>query len=405
MSRMAEFVNKRVVVGVTGGIAAYKSAELVRRIKDTGAEVRVVMTAAATQFIMPLTLQALSGNPVHLHLFEMATENAMGHIELARWADVIVIAPASANCMAKLANGLADDLLSTLCLVARAPLILAPAMNHGMWGHAATQSNRDVLGTRGVRFVGPAEGDQACGEYGLGRMADPAEIVAAVAGMFSKDILQGRTVIVTAGPTREAVDPVRYLSNRSSGKMGYAVAQAAAEVGAKVTLVSGPVALPCPFRVERVMVESAAEMYKAVMDLSSRSDILVAAAAVADYAVAAPARQKIKKKDSDIELKLERTPDIVAAVASLPGRPFVVGFAAETEELEKNARAKLESKDLDMVAANWVCRAGQGFDSDNNALTVVWRDGGRELPLASKSAIARQLIEIIAERYHAQHTT
>jgi len=401
---MAELVNKRVVVGVTGGIAAYKSAELVRRLREAGAEVRVVMTAAATRFITPLTMQALSGQTVHQHLLDTAAENAMGHIELARWADVIVVAPASANMMAKLANGLADDLLSTLCLASRAPLFLAPAMNHVMWGQASTQANRRLLEERGVRMLGPAEGDQACGETGPGRMVEPAEIAAALAGLFVGGALQGARVIISAGPTREALDPVRFLSNRSSGKMGYALAQAAAEAGARVTLVSGPVALPCPPRVERIMVESAAEMQEAVMALSP-ADIFIAAAAVADYSVADPATHKIKKREGGLDLRLERAPDIVAAVAASSPRPFTVGFAAETESLEENARAKLAGKGLDMVAANWVGRAGQGFDSDDNALTVVWQVGIRELPLASKSAIARQLIEIIAERYHAQHST
>lgn len=405
MSCMAELVNKRVVVGVTGGIAAYKSAELVRRLKEAGAEVRVVMTAAATQFITPLTMQALSGHPVHLHLLDTATENAMSHIALARWADAIVVAPASANIMAKLAQGLADDLLSTLCLATQAPLVLAPAMNHVMWGQAATQANRRRLEERGARLLGPAEGDQACGETGPGRMVEPPEIVAGLAGIFATGLLQGAKLIITAGPTREAIDPVRFLSNRSSGKMGYAIAQAAMEAGGKVSLISGPVALPCPPRVERVWVESAAEMHEAVMRLSTACDIFIAAAAVADYTVASPERSKIKKSESPLELHLAPTPDIVAAVAALPRRPFIVGFAAETEELERNARRKLEAKGLDMVAANWVGRPGQGFDSNDNALTVLWRDGGKELPLASKSVLARQLIEIIAGRYHAQHST
>jgi phosphopantothenoylcysteine decarboxylase/phosphopantothenate--cysteine ligase len=402
---MVKLVNKRVIVGITGGIAAYKSAELVRRLKGAGAEVRVVMTAAATQFISPLTLQALSGRPVHLHLLDAASESAMSHIELARWADVITVAPATADFMAKLAHGFADDLLSTLCLASQAPLLLAPAMNHVMWGHAATQANRRLLEERGIRLLGPVEGDQACGETGPGRMTEPAEIVTALAEMFDTGVLRGAAVMISAGPTREAIDPVRFLSNRSSGKMGYALAQAAAEAGAKVMLISGPVALPCPPRVERVMVESAAEMHGAVLVRAPSSDIFIAAAAVADYKVAAAAPRKIKKGDSGYDLRLELTPDIVAAVAALPRRPFIVGFAAETEALAENARNKLETKGLDMVAANWVGRAGQGFDSDDNALTVVWQDGGIELPLASKAAVARRLIEIIAGRYHAQHTT
>ena len=405
MERMTGLVNKRVVVGVTGGIAAYKSAELVRRLKEARAEVRVVMTVAATQFITPLTLQALSGHAVHVKLLDAAAESAMSHITLARWADVIVVAPASANSMAKLAHGLADDLLSTLCLASNSPLVLVPAMNHVMWSQPATRANRQLLEERGVRFLGPAQGDQACGETGPGRMVEPADIVTALTEMFSGDSLQGTKLIITAGPTREAIDPVRFLSNRSSGKMGYALAQAAAAAGAEVMLISGPVNLPCPLRVERVMVESAAEMHAAVMKLSSDCHIFVAAAAVADYTPPSPEKQKIKKAEGGYDLHLERAPDIVAAVAAMPSHPFIVGFAAETEDLEKNARSKLEAKGLDMVAANWVGRPDQGFDSDNNALTVVWRGGGMELPLVSKSRLARQLIQIIAERYHAQYTT
>jgi phosphopantothenoylcysteine decarboxylase/phosphopantothenate--cysteine ligase len=404
---MAGLVDKRVVLGVTGGIAAYKSAELVRRLKEAGTEVRVVMTAAATQFITPLTLQTLSEQPVHVHLLDAPTENAMSHIALARWADVIVVAPASANSMARLAHGLADDLLSAVCLASTAPLVVMPAMNHVMWSHPATQANRQTLEERGVRLVGPAEGDQACGETGPGRMVEPSEIVTALIGMFAAagGALQGTKVIVTAGPTREAIDPVRFLGNRSSGKMGYALARAAAEAGAEVKLISGPVSLPCPRGVERLMVESAAEMYAAVMALSAGSDVLIAAAAVADYTVPLPEKQKIKKDATGYALHLERTPDILAAVAAMPRRPFLVGFAAETEELARNAGSKLEAKGLDMVAANWVGRPDQGFESDDNALTVLWRGGGAELPLAPKTRLARQLIQIIAERYHAQHTT
>ena len=405
MERMTGLVNKRVVVGVTGGIAAYKSAELVRRLREVGAEVRVVMTAAATRFITPLTLQALSGHAVHVNLLDAAAESAMNHITLARWADVIVVAPASANIMAKLAHGLADDLLSTLCLASSAPLALVPAMNYVMWSQAATQANRQLLEERGVHFLGPAQGDQACGETGPGRMVEPLDIVTALAEMFAAGSLQGTKLIITAGPTREAIDPVRFLSNRSSGKMGYALAQAAAAAGAEVTLISGPVNLPCPLRVGRVMVESAAEMHAAVMKLTSDCHIFVAAAAVADYTPPLPEKQKIKKGVGGYDLHLERTPDIVAAVAALPRHPYIVGFAAETEDLEKNARSKLEAKGLDMVAANWVGRPDQGFESDNNALTVIWRGGVMELPLASKSCLARQLIQIITERYHAQYTT
>lgn len=402
---MGNLNNKRILLGITGGIAAYKSAELVRRLREQGAEVQVVMTDAATRFITALTLQALSGRPVHQYLLDPATEGAMGHIELARWADVIVVAPASANFMAKLAQGRADDLLSTLCLASRAPLVLAPAMNHVMWGQPATQANRQVLLDRGIRLLGPAEGEQACGETGPGRMVEPAEIIESLSGVFQTGSLQGARVLVMAGPTREAIDPVRYISNRSSGKMGYALAEAAVAAGARVTLISGPVSLPCPDRVERIMVESAAEMEEAVLNQAASHDIVVAAAAVADYAPAEAAPHKIKKTEKDLSLGLRRTPDIVATLAGLARRPFIVGFAAETQDLETNARIKLESKRLDMVAANWVSRADQGFDSENNALAVVWKEGGVHIPLASKAAVARQLMEIIAERYHAQYTT
>ena len=401
---MERLVNKRVLVGITGGIAAYKGAELVRRLKEAGAEVRVAMTGAATQFITPLTLQALSGRPVHLDLLDPTEEGAMGHIALARWADVIVVAPATADFMAKLAHGRADDLLSTLCLASTAPLLLAPAMNTAMWQHPATQANAELLRRRGVHFIGPAAGEQACGEVGPGRMVEPPAITAAVAGLFMRGELQGLRVMVTAGPTREAIDPVRYISNRSSGKMGYAIAEAAAEAGAHVVLVSGPTALPSPPRVERVSVENAAEMREAVMTRIHNCDIFIGAAAVADYTAAAAA-QKIKKHGAHLTLELSRTDDIVAAVAAASPRPYTVAFAAETEDLLARARQKLVAKRLDLVAANWVGQAGMGFDSDDNALTLVWTDGSVEWPLASKTDLARRLISFIAERYHAQHTS
>lgn len=400
---MEQLVNKRVVVGITGGIAAYKAAELVRRLKEAGAEVRVAMTPAATRFITPLTLQALSGRPVHLELLDAAEENAMGHIALARWADAIVVAPATADSIAKLAHGRADDLLSTLCLASTAPLVLAPAMNQAMWRHPATQANAELLGTRGVRLLGPAAGEQACGEVGPGRMLEPPAIAEAVAALFASGVLQGLRVMITAGPTREAIDPVRYLSNRSSGKMGYALATAAMEAGARVVLVSGPTALPAPARVERVAVESAAEMHAAVTARVAECDLFIGAAAVADYAPAAPADHKIKKDAPDLVLALRRTPDIVAAVAAAVPRPYTVAFAAETDALLAHARDKLAAKKVDMVAANWVGRPGLGFDSDDNALTVVWPGGELELPAMAKTALARRLISLIAEHYHAQH--
>ncbi|MEK7323357.1 MAG: bifunctional phosphopantothenoylcysteine decarboxylase/phosphopantothenate--cysteine ligase CoaBC [Pseudomonadota bacterium] len=401
---MDQLINKRIVVGITGGIAAYKGAELVRRLKEAGAEVRVVMTPAATQFITPLTLQALSGQPVHVELLDATEESAMGHITLTRWADAVVVAPASADFMAKLAHGLAGDLLSTLCLASRAPLLLAPAMNSAMWENPATQANSQLLRERGVRLLGPADGGQACGEIGPGRMLEPPAIAAAVAQTFSSGALQGKTLLMTAGPTREAIDPVRFISNRSSGKMGYAVAQAAQEAGARVVLVSGPTALAPPARVERVVVESAAEMHAAVAARVAEADIFIGAAAVADYTTAS-APHKIKKKEPRMTLELERTLDIVALVARRSPRPFTVAFAAETEALLEHAQEKLHAKNLDMVVANWVGRPGLGFDSDDNALTVLWRDGGVDWPAAGKIALARQLISLIAERYHAQHTS
>ncbi len=407
---MSSLINKHILLGVTGGIAAYKSADLARRLRDAGAQVRVVMTRGAIEFITPLTMQAVSGNPVHLHLLDPQAEAGMGHIALARWADAVLVAPTSANFMAKLAHGLADDLLSTVCLACDAPIALAPAMNRQMWAHPATQANRQMLEGRGVRLFGPGAGEQACGEVGLGRMTEPQHLVEMVAGLFEIGSLSGKHVMVTAGPTREALDAVRYISNRSSGKMGYAIAAAAVEAGAIVTLISGPVALPTPAHVTRIDVESAAQMYEAVMSRVSQCDIFIGVAAVADYRPQHVAASKIKKTHADTDLAwlaLERTPDILADVAALQsteqGTPFTVGFAAETDDLEVHAQAKRTAKSLDMIAANWVGRPGTGFDSDENALTLFWDGGGTQLPQSSKDKLARQLITIIAERVHAQH--
>lgn len=399
---MAILTGKRVVLGVSGGIAAYKSAELVRRLRERGAEVRVVMTHAATGFITPLTMQALSGRPVHTELLDPGQEAAMGHIELARWGDAVVVAPASANFISRLAHGAADDLLSALCLATTAPLVIAPAMNHGMWDSAATQANVALLAARGVQLLGPGDGDQACGETGPGRMLEPAEIADRLAARFAGGALAGLNVLITAGPTREAIDPVRFVSNRSSGRMGYAVARAAQEAGAAVTLVSGPVALEVPERVRCVRVESAAEMYAAVMRDVSGADIFIGAAAVADYAPAAPAARKIKKQAQELQLVLARTPDILAEVARLERRPFTVGFAAETDALRDNALQKLADKGLDLVAANEVGGA-TGFDSEDNALQLFWDGGGAELPRAHKERLARELVALIAERFHAKN--
>ena len=396
---------RHVLLGVSGGIAAYKAAELVRRLRRGGAEVRVVMTRAATAFVAPLTFQALSGHPVREALFEAADEAGMEHIALARWADQILIAPASADLLARLAAGFGDDLLATLVLASTAPLALAPAMNQAMWRHPATQANVARLRERGARILGPEEGGQACGESGPGRMLDPEAIVAALRWP-EPGILAGRRALVTAGPTREAIDPVRFLGNRSSGRMGYAVARALAERGAVVTLVSGPSALPAPEAVTRVCVESALEMEAAVRERLDGCALFVAAAAVADYRVAAPVAEKIKKQAETLVLHLVRNPDILAGVAARSDAPFTVGFAAETERVEEQARDKLRAKRLDMIAANQVAGEQGGFEREDNALTVLWPGGGRaRLPLLPKDRLARALVALIEERYAARTAT
>ncbi len=393
----------KVVVGVSGGIAAYKSAELIRRLREKELEVRVVMTRAAREFITPLTLQALSGYPVRHDLFDEAAEAAMGHIELARWADVVLVAPASADFIAKLAHGFANDLLSTLCLATAARVIAVPAMNRQMWASGATQENCSTVLRRGVLLLGPAEGDQACGEVGPGRMLDPAEIVSRLAQLTGGGPMADLSVLVTAGPTQEAIDPVRYVSNHSSGKMGYAIAQAAADAGALVTLVSGPTGLGVPSGARRMDVLSAEEMYRTVMALAPEQDIFIGAAAVADYRPDDVKTQKIKKTSEEMVLRLARNPDILAAVAALPHPPFTVGFAAETENLEQHAREKLEKKSLDLIAANQVNAPGIGFGSEDNALQLYWRGGSKELPRSPKPAIARELIQVVYDRYRAKN--
>jgi len=398
---MSDHDTKRVLLIVTGGIAAYKSVELVRRLREDGMAVRVVMTKAAQQFVGPLTFQAISGEPVHCDLLDERAEAAMGHIELARWADVVVVAPASADFLARLRAGLADDLAATVCLATAVPVILAPAMNQRMWLHPATQDNLAVLVDRGLSTVGPGSGSQACGETGPGRMAEPQEIAALVAANFKAvRSLDGCRVVITAGPTQEAIDPVRYISNRSSGKMGYAVAAAAAAAGAAVTLVSGPTALPAPSGVRVHRVTSAAQMYEAVMAAIDDADIFIAAAAVADYSVDSPAQQKRKKSDACLRLTLTPTQDILHGVTARKNPPFAVGFAAETENLVNNAHAKLERKSLDMIAANIVGVEGVGFESNDNELHVLWKGGEKCLDKAPKSTIARQLIELVAQCYH-----
>jgi len=399
---MYQLTGKRILLGVTGGIAAYKAAVLLRLLRQNGAEIRVVMTRNAHEFITPLTLQALSGKPVHTELLDLDTESAIGHIDLARWADLILVVPASANFIARYANGFAEDLLSTLCLAADGPVMLAPAMNQQMWLNSATQENLEKLKSRGIVIIGPVVGDQACGENGPGRLLEPEEIASLAANSFETNILTGSRILVTAGPTREAIDPVRYISNRSSGKMGYAVALAAIEAGADVSLISGPVNLPAPDRVNVINVTSAAEMYNAVMQRISNTDIFVSAAAVADYRLQSVAEQKIKKTSDIFELNLKKNPDILADVAALQNPPFTVGFAAETENLESNAQAKLRSKKLDMIAANQV-GDGLGFDSDTNALSVFWGSGQKQLQQAPKNKLAKKLINLITDQYNEKN--
>ncbi|MFQ5993717.1 MAG: bifunctional phosphopantothenoylcysteine decarboxylase/phosphopantothenate--cysteine ligase CoaBC [Acidiferrobacterales bacterium] len=399
---MGSLVNKRVVLGVTGGIAAYKSADLARRLRDAGAEVRAVMTQAATEFITPLTMQAVSANPVHLHMLDPEAESGMGHIELARWADVVLIAPASANFVAKLAQGRADDLLSTICLASKAPVAIAPAMNQQMWENAATEGNLATVTKNGVRVFGPAAGDQACGEIGPGRMLEPVEIVTLASELFATGILDGLHVIVTAGPTWEPIDPVRGISNRSSGKMGYAVAEAAVEAGARVILITGPTTLMPPEHVTLVRIMTAQEMYDAVHANVRDAEIFIGVAAVCDYRPVETVPKKIKKTSETLNVKLLKTPDVLASVAALSPGPFTVGFAAETNDLEAHARKKLVDKQVDLVAANDVSGADRGFEADQNRLLLIDRKGTVELPLQYKSQLARALIQHIGERYHAK---
>jgi phosphopantothenoylcysteine decarboxylase / phosphopantothenate---cysteine ligase len=394
---------RRILLGVTGGIAAYKSPDIARRLIERGCEVQVVMTRGAREFISPLTLQAVSGRRVREQLWDRDAEAAMGHIELARWADLIIVAPASAHFLGQLANGLAGDLLTTLCLATRAPVYLAPAMNQAMWSHPAVQANRELLASRGVEFLGPAEGDQACGEVGPGRMIEPVEIARELldAGLrLHPRLLEGLKTVITAGPTREPIDPVRYITNRSSGKMGFALAAAAREAGADVVLVAGPVSLPTPSGVRRVDVETAAQMYERVHEEIASTDIFIGCAAVSDYRPETVAGEKIKRSADRMGLALVRSEDTLASVAGLPEPPFTVGFAAETQHVARHAREKLERKRVDMIAANRV-GPGCGFDTETNALTAFWNDGERELGESSKAVLARRLIELIVERYRA----
>jgi phosphopantothenoylcysteine decarboxylase/phosphopantothenate--cysteine ligase len=399
-------INKHILLAVSGGIAAYKSAELVRLLRKRGAKVRVVMTRSAMQFVSPLTFQALSGHPVHSELLDADEENSMGHINLARWADALIIAPATANTLAKCSHGLADDLLSTLYLAATCPVYIAPAMNQAMWHKPVTQENIQKLKNHGVIVIGPEQGDQACGETGFGRMSEPAEICDRLMAEPAPQCLSGLKVLISAGPTREPLDPVRYITNRSSGKMGYALANAALKAGAKVTLVSGPVSLAAPVNADLLNVETAEQMHAAVIAKAPEHDIYIGAAAVADYSPAFMENEKIKKQDGQTTLTftLQKTKDILAEVAQLPNRPFTVGFAAETHDLEQYALDKLARKNLDMIAANWVGRDQGGFDSEQNALQVFWKEGQRTLEMTDKNRLAEQLISLISERMeHERH--
>jgi len=400
---MQHLSNKRVLLGVTGSIAAYKSADLIRRLRDVGAEVRVVMTDGSKAFVTPLTFQALSGLPVHENLLDKEAEAAMGHIELARWADVILIAPATANCLATLAQGRADELLYAVCLASEIPLAIAPAMNKHMWADAATQENVRVLAQRGVLFIGPDSGEQACGDVGEGRMTNSENILARLADLFSVGSLSGQTVLITAGPTREALDPVRFLSNHSSGKMGYAIAEAAVEAGAKVILVSGPVSLDTPDRVSRFNVESAADMESEVKQHIVKADIFISTAAVSDYRPVIMQQEKIKKNNARLTLELEKNTDILATIKKNYAKTFCVGFAAETQSLKDYALSKLKQKNIDMIVANLVGPAAEKtagtFNSDMNELHIYWSHGEAKLELASKAKLARELIALIAQRF------
>lgn len=402
---------KRILLGITGGIAAYKCAELTRRLVEQGALVRVVMTEAATAFITPLTMQAVSGNPVAQQMLEPQAEAAMSHIELARWADLVLVAPATADFIARISVGMANDLLSTMCLATTAQIAIAPAMNAVMYQAQATQANLHTLSQRGCLIWGPDSGHQACGEVGPGRMMEPAALLQQVqqwaecqSGLAGLSALNGKKLLITAGPTREAIDPVRYISNHSSGKMGYALAKVAQKCGAEVTLVSGPVTLASPAGVTIIQVESAQQMHQAVMAHIQSQDIFIATAAVADYRCAEIAEQKIKKQTETKQLALIPNPDILADVASLPDAPYTVGFAAETQSVVEYAKAKMQRKGIDMIAANQVGIAGQGFNADDNALIVLWQQQQVCLEKNNKTVIARQLLTLVIEQYEQKYS-
>jgi phosphopantothenoylcysteine decarboxylase/phosphopantothenate--cysteine ligase len=399
---MSDIQGRRVLLGVTGSIAAYKSPDIVRRLKDQGAEVRVVLTASAEKLVSPTVFQAVSGEPVRGDIWDEQAEAAMGHIELAKWADLILIAPATANLIAQLAAGSAENLLTTICLASEAPVTLAPSMNQAMWRDAATQANCDVLRKRNVMFIGPDDGEQACGDVGPGRMSEPANIVSRMARGGESGPFEGLRIMVSAGPTREAIDPVRFVSNRSSGKMGFALAKAAADAGAEVTLIAGPVSLPTPPRVERIDVETTQQMCDAALANIGDMDIYIGAAAISDYRPKQAAVQKIKKSADTFTLEMLKSPDLLATIAALENCPFTVGFAAETEKLEQHATDKLNRKKLNMIVANLV---GEKlcFDADDNEVIVLWQDGRLSLPKLSKQELARQLVDVVATRYRLVH--
>lgn len=393
---MGSLTNKHVIVGISGGIAAYKSAEIVRRLQDHGAEVRVVMTTAATEFIRPMTLQALSGHPVHTDLLDEQAEAAMGHIELARWADLLLIAPASANFISTMVHGGADSLLGAIYLATSAKVVVAPAMNQAMWFHPATTENIKILKSRDAVILNPDDGPQACGDVGPGRLQQPQQLVDQLVDIFECGLLAGKKVVITAGPTRESIDPVRYISNHSSGKMGYALASSLAEAGAKVTLISGPVSLTCPERCKLVSVVSADDMLTASMAAAKQADIFIGAAAVADYRPVNIEQQKIKKRDDHISLELQKNPDIISTVASTYKHLFVVGFAAETENIDSFAKDKLQRKQLNAIIVNDVSRSDIGFNTDDNEVSWIDKKAAKSLGKKSKSQLAREIVALIA---------
>lgn len=400
-----EISSKKIIVGVSGGIAAYKSPDLIRRLREQQFEVRAVMTASAREFITPLTLQAVSGFPVHEQLFDLQAEAAMGHIELARFADTIVIAPATADMIARIAHGFANDLLTTLVLASKCPLFIAPSMNQAMWHHSATQENCEILKKRGVIFIGPESGSQACGDIGFGRMSEPDDIATIIHQFFSKKKFPQKKILITAGPTQEKIDPVRYISNHSSGKMGFALAEAASQLGMAVTLISGPTSLSNSANIKRINIETAQDMQQQVTALIDQQDIFISAAAVSDYTVENFSPEKIKKSQDTLTIQLKKNPDILAYVANQSKPPFTVGFAAETNHVIEHAKQKLKQKKIDMIIANNVSRNDIGFHQDHNEVIVLFDDQQIDFQKQTKKVLAQQLMELILEKYHEKHST